>query len=233
MDGWTDKMRYVTEGLPWWLSWWRIRLQCRRPGFDPWVGKIPWRRERLPTPVFWPGEFHGLQEFREGTGRDGVEVSFGDWVGGDYVETGGTELKGQFINWLWNVQFLHLGTTGTLCRTVSVWGSCPVHCGMLGTIPGLYILDDSILFLHPSWNNQKWLVVENHWYMEPVSELEKTPVESEHKVHSWQHLSPMHSKRQFWHLIQNGWCMSFLFIPLWMVPAKIWFETFKSWIEKA
>jgi len=30
-----------------------------RPGFDPWVGKIPWRRERLPTLVFWPGEFHG------------------------------------------------------------------------------------------------------------------------------------------------------------------------------
>ena len=28
--------------------------------FDPCVGKIPWRRERLPTPVFWPGEFHGL-----------------------------------------------------------------------------------------------------------------------------------------------------------------------------
>ena len=28
--------------------------------FDPWVGKIPWRRKRLPTPVFWPGEFHGL-----------------------------------------------------------------------------------------------------------------------------------------------------------------------------
>ena len=27
---------------------------------DPWVGKIPWRRERLPTPVLWPGEFHGL-----------------------------------------------------------------------------------------------------------------------------------------------------------------------------
>ena len=27
---------------------------------DPWAGKILWRRERLPTPVFWPGEFHGL-----------------------------------------------------------------------------------------------------------------------------------------------------------------------------
>ena len=27
-------------------------LQCGRPGSDPWVGKIPWRRDRLPTPVF-------------------------------------------------------------------------------------------------------------------------------------------------------------------------------------
>ena len=26
---------------------------------DPWVRKIPWRREWLPTPVFLPGEFHG------------------------------------------------------------------------------------------------------------------------------------------------------------------------------
>ena len=26
---------------------------------DPWVGKIPWRREWLPTPVFLLGEFHG------------------------------------------------------------------------------------------------------------------------------------------------------------------------------
>ena len=42
------------------LRWYRICLQCGRPGFSPWVGKIPWRRERLLTPVFWPGEFHGL-----------------------------------------------------------------------------------------------------------------------------------------------------------------------------
>ena len=26
---------------------------------DPWLRKIPWRREWLPTPVFLPGEFHG------------------------------------------------------------------------------------------------------------------------------------------------------------------------------
>ena len=34
-------------------------LQCRRPWFDSWIGKIPWRREWQPTPVFLPGEFHG------------------------------------------------------------------------------------------------------------------------------------------------------------------------------
>ena len=32
---------------------------------DPWVRKIPWRRERLPTPVFWPGEFHGPYSRKE------------------------------------------------------------------------------------------------------------------------------------------------------------------------
>ena len=32
---------YPPAGLPWWLSWLRLHLQCGRPGFDPWVGKIP------------------------------------------------------------------------------------------------------------------------------------------------------------------------------------------------
>ena len=50
-------------GYPLQYSWAQLvknRLQCGRPGFDPWAGKIPRRRERLPTPLFWPGEFHGL-----------------------------------------------------------------------------------------------------------------------------------------------------------------------------
>ena len=40
----------------------KICLQCRRPGFDPWVGKIPWRREWKPTPVFLPGESAWTEE---------------------------------------------------------------------------------------------------------------------------------------------------------------------------
>ena len=39
--------------------WYRNRLQYRRPGFDPWVGKIPWRRAWQPTPVFLSGESQG------------------------------------------------------------------------------------------------------------------------------------------------------------------------------
>ena len=33
--------------------------RCKRHGFDPWVGKIPWSRQWQPTPVFFPGKSHG------------------------------------------------------------------------------------------------------------------------------------------------------------------------------
>ena len=48
--------------LPWWCSGKESTWPCRRPkshGFDPWVGKIRWRRKWQPTPVFLPGESHG------------------------------------------------------------------------------------------------------------------------------------------------------------------------------
>ena len=40
-------------------QWWRIHLQCRRRGFYPWVGKIPWRRKWQPSPVSLSGKSHG------------------------------------------------------------------------------------------------------------------------------------------------------------------------------
>ena len=36
-----------------------VFLQCGRPRFDPWVGKIPWRRKWQPTPVLLPGKSYG------------------------------------------------------------------------------------------------------------------------------------------------------------------------------
>ena len=47
---WASLVAQLVKNLP---------AMRERPGFDPWVGKIPWRRERLPTPVFWPRGFHG------------------------------------------------------------------------------------------------------------------------------------------------------------------------------
>ena len=42
---WWLQFSAVQFGLPWWLRWQRIRcVQCGRPEFDHWVGKMPWRR---------------------------------------------------------------------------------------------------------------------------------------------------------------------------------------------
>ena len=48
-----------THELPWWLSGEESACQCRRLGFSPWDGKIPWRRKWQPTPVCLPGKSHG------------------------------------------------------------------------------------------------------------------------------------------------------------------------------
>ena len=45
--------------LPWWLSGKESTCQRRRPEFDPWVRKIPWKRKMQPTLVFFPGKSHG------------------------------------------------------------------------------------------------------------------------------------------------------------------------------
>ena len=31
----------------------------KRPRFNPWIGKIPWRRAQQPTQIFLPGKSHG------------------------------------------------------------------------------------------------------------------------------------------------------------------------------
>ena len=55
---WMVKMGLYPWALPKDGKGWVSCLQCRRPGFNSWVRKIPWRREWLPTPIFLPGEFH-------------------------------------------------------------------------------------------------------------------------------------------------------------------------------
>ena len=53
------RLTYPFQRLPSWLSGQEPGCQCRRCRFDPWVGKIPWRRKWLPSPVFLPGKSYG------------------------------------------------------------------------------------------------------------------------------------------------------------------------------
>ena len=56
--------------------------QCRRHeryGFDPWVGKMPWRRKWQPIPVFLPGESHGQKSCGlQSIGSQRVRHDWGD-----------------------------------------------------------------------------------------------------------------------------------------------------------
>ena len=68
---------YYLFGLPWQPSGKEHTFQCRQPGFDPWIGKIPWKREWQPIPVFLPGKCHGQRSLADysprghkGVGRD-------------------------------------------------------------------------------------------------------------------------------------------------------------------
>ena len=45
--------------------------KCGRPGFNLWVGKIPWRRKWQPTPVLLPGKSHGRR----------ILVGYSSWGG--------------------------------------------------------------------------------------------------------------------------------------------------------
>ena len=54
-------------GPPQWLNGKRIHLQCKRcgkRGFDGGLRKIPSRRKWQPTPLFLPGESHGLRAWQ-------------------------------------------------------------------------------------------------------------------------------------------------------------------------
>ena len=44
--------------LPWWINGKESACQCRRHGFDPWIGKISWRRKWQAAVVFLPRKSH-------------------------------------------------------------------------------------------------------------------------------------------------------------------------------
>ena len=107
--------------LPWWLRQWRICLQCRRPGFDPWVRKIPWRREWQPTPGFSPGESHGQRSLVGYSPRGHKELGTTEpltpWIRGP--------TKPQSLSWLqaYSLSSLMLSATPSVSKIPFLQGS--------------------------------------------------------------------------------------------------------------
>ena len=76
-------------------QWQRICLQCRRCRFDPWVGKIPWRRKWQPTPVFLLSQSHGQRNLASSSprGREELDTSEG------LIQA----RSSNWPKWLWNL----------------------------------------------------------------------------------------------------------------------------------
>ena len=128
------------KGLLWWLRQQRICLQYRRPGFDPRVGKITWRGEWLPIPVFLPGEFHG-QRSLAGCYPWGSQKGGNSWMTNTHTDTHKKLLKCfQIACIIWHY-------------TSNVWGSHQFH--IISILLGLFffflilaiLMDISLSFL--------------------------------------------------------------------------------------
>ena len=97
---------YAGCGLLWCPNGKESACQCRRLVFDPWVGKIAWRRKWEPTPVSLPGKSHG-QRSLAGSGVANSQTQLGNdnvpvpvhcvqrWVTFPGVETVALKMSGE------------------------------------------------------------------------------------------------------------------------------------------
>ena len=80
---WASKLKHwatKTLGLPRWLLGGKeFACQCQRCGFDPWVGRIPWKRKWQPTPVFLLGKSPGQRSLVGYSPWGSQRVRY-DWV---------------------------------------------------------------------------------------------------------------------------------------------------------
>ena len=127
-------------GLPWWLRQERIRLQCWRLGFDPWVGKIPCRRAWQPTPAFLPGE----SPWTEGPG--GLQSIASQRIRPDWVT------KHSSFLWVYHIIYVHPNVIwqNVFIAWPDVWISRPLNCKLLKD-RNYSIFPPSLHFKHNVW----------------------------------------------------------------------------------
>ena len=94
---------WVTHAYPRWFSDKEAACQCRRPRFNPWVEKIPWRRKWQPTPVFLPGKSHGQRSLAGYSPWDHKELY--TTVAPEHIHTQACQILlnqcHKWISWVW------------------------------------------------------------------------------------------------------------------------------------
>ena len=137
-------------GLPRWLRWERICLQCRKPGFDPQVVKISWRREWLLFQYsYWDNP---MERDAWWTSVHGVTVGH-DWV---------TERMFPLYPLCWDFFFFIINECGILSKAF-FWIFWEDHSISIFQFANVICNSDRFAaiesFLH-SWDQSTWL-----WYM--------------------------------------------------------------------
>ena len=112
-------MSQILLGLPWCLKRLRSHLQCGRPGFHPWAGKIPWRRAQQPTPVFLPGESPWTEE-PSGLQSMGLQRVGHDWATNHTDTTDSTDITACVLSHSSRVQLFETLWTVALHAPLSV-----------------------------------------------------------------------------------------------------------------
>ena len=113
-----------------WLRAYRICLQCRRSRFDPWDGKIPWRREWQPTAVFLPGDFHGRGAWWATVHGGHKDLDMPEWVTLSLLSLLGEFSVCRYIAFLptaspfWKMEFFFLGNSSMFDRFIPMGLLC-------------------------------------------------------------------------------------------------------------
>ena len=144
---------FQVKGLTRWLSGKESTCDCRRCRFNPWVGKIPWRRKWQPTPVFLPRKSHKQRCLIDcsppGSSVHGIFQAIRlEWV--PFPSPGGSS---------WSRNWTHISCTGRW--VLYPWATWEVTYCVLGIFKYRSSLLTMTLqrkydYLESRWRSQSW-----------------------------------------------------------------------------
>ena len=144
-------------GFPGGLEGKSVCLQCRRPGFDPWVRKIPWRWKGQPTPVLLPGKFHGWRSLAGYSPWDHKESDMTERPH-TFFETGMKTDLFQSCGHCWVFQiYWHIECSTFTASSFRIWNS---STGIPSPPLSLFVvmLPKAHLTLHSRISGSRWVI---------------------------------------------------------------------------